>query len=103
MQIGSNADFSNVKVIGGADVWSYPVDIPGPYPFYESYMTDTTFRGFGTDRYIMNCTSTIITNTEKLETCATNSDRLTTNSKNLTDVFTSYGYDGYVKIRHLDP
>jgi len=70
---------------------------------YITY-ANTTYRGFGTERFVFQITGKILTNTEIMENQSANANSITTNSINLTDVFSCYApvYD-LIKIRAIDP
>jgi len=98
------AQYSQCNFVS-TDTWTTPEDIPGPLNFSSSSLPDTTYRGFGTDRYVFKYSGTILTNTEVLDLSVggVNSERINTNSTNLTDVFTSYADYETIFIRHIDP
>jgi len=97
------AQYSQCNFVS-TDTWTTPEDIPGPLNFSSSSLPDTTYRGFGTDRYVFYANDKITTNTEILDSSISpTSERINTNSTNLTDVFTSYADYETIFIRHIDP
>jgi len=101
-----NPDFtlSRYSRCDANDNWDTPESIPGPASFSSSTLADTSYRGFGTDRYLFYANSNVMTNTEVLEECEPEASRINTNSTNMTDIFTCYSDGNYtVKIRQIDP
>lgn len=96
----SKSEFSRCET---DDDWDPPAYITGPYNINSSSLADTSFRGFGTDRYIFTSNNKVMTNTEIIDDGSVNGERINTNTINLTDVFLGYANDGYLKIRHIDP
>lgn len=85
------------------DNWDQPSYINGPLNIISSSLSDTTFRGYGTDRYIFYSDSKILTNTEKIDTGSITGARINTNSIDLTNVFIGYAFNDSISVRHIDP